>query len=103
MRPNAAENKSCIGKPSLLSPVTMEIVSVSGVEDAVEPWRFDFQAKGHVRRPSSETSSTQRPLALLLVTMSPFRSASRDILISHVLRSEVFSVPKSSMSVWCKM
>ena len=96
MRPSAAENKSCLGKPSLLSPVAMEIVSASGVEDALGPWRFDLQAKGHVRRPSSETSSTQRPLVLLFVSMSPFRSASGDIQISHVLRSEVLSVPKSS-------
>ena len=81
----------------------MEIVSASGVEDAVEPCFFDLQAKGHVRRPSSETSSTQRPLVLLPVSMSPFRSASGDIQISHVLRSEVLSVPKSSMSAWCKM
>ena len=49
VRPSAAENRSCIGKPSPLSPVAIEIVSASGVEDAEELWRFDLHAKGHVR------------------------------------------------------
>ena len=47
MRLSAAENKSCIGKPSLLSPVAMEIVSASGVEDAVEQ-RTESRSEQHL-------------------------------------------------------
>ena len=103
LRPSAAESKSCIDKPSFLSPVAMGIVSASCVDDAVEPFRFDVQAKGHIQRLFSETSCTQRPLVLLLVSRSPFRSISGDIQISHLLRSEVLSMPKSSMSACCNM
>ena len=81
----------------------MEIVSASGVEEAVEPCRFDLQASGHVRRPSAEASSTHKPLVDLDVSMSPFKSASGDIQILQVSRSDVLIAPKSSMSAWCKM
>ena len=72
-------NRSCIGKPSLLSPVAMEIVSASWVDDAVEPRRLLRHASGQVRRPSAETNSTHKPLVDFDVSMLPFRSASGDI------------------------
>ena len=42
VRPRAAEKKSYIGKLSLLSPEARDIVSASGVENAVGHCFFDL-------------------------------------------------------------
>eukprot|EP00972_Heterocapsa_arctica_P058658 8649207-Heterocapsa_arctica.AAC.1 len=45
-RPRACENRSTIGIASCFSPLAIEMYSASQVLDAVEPCRFDRQARG---------------------------------------------------------
>eukprot|EP00972_Heterocapsa_arctica_P039868 5873073-Heterocapsa_arctica.AAC.1 len=76
----------------------MEMYSASHVLDAVEPWRLERHANGQQRSPSAERASSQRPDVLLVVSMSPLRSASGDMTITHVSMSVDRNVPQRSTS-----
>jgi hypothetical protein len=78
-----------MGSPSAFRAVASEITSASHVELAVEPWRFERQAKRQQRLPSSLRSSSHRPDVVLVLSRSLAQRSSLEIFrgkLTHKLK-----------------